>query len=298
MRTTGVTLEAQPILSSCAILGEGPCWDAKRGVLWWVDIEAFHLHCFDPSIGNDRVFNIGQRVSLVVPRQRGDLLLGLHHGLASFDPDTESLRIVCDPEADLPENRFNDGKCDPAGRLWAGTMNLDPLRHRTGSLYSLEPPLFVKKHLTEVGVSNGLAWSADASTMYFIDTMNGTIDAFDFDLAAGCVSNRRVVFRVPSDLGGADGMTIDAEGNLWVAFWGGWCVAQIDPRSGMIICKVALPVSNVTSCAFAGDELDSLYITTARLGLSEAERGAQLLAGNLFVARPGVAGKPEPLFAD
>lgn len=298
MLTTDITIGPRPIFPSRAILGEGPCWDESRGVLWWVDIEAFHLHCFDPATHDDRVFNIGQRVSLVVPRRNGDLLLGLHHGLASFDPDRESLTVLCDPEADLPQNRFNDGKCDQVGRLWAGTMNLDPMRHQTGSLYSLEPTLRVQKHLPDVGVSNGLAWSADAKTLYFIDTMVGTIDAFDFDIVAGCMSNRRVVFRVPTELGGADGMTIDVDGNLWVAFWGGWCVAHIDPRLGTILRQIMLPVSNVTSCAFGGEHLDDLYITTARLGLGDTELESQPHAGDLFVVQPGVAGMPQPVFAD
>jgi sugar lactone lactonase YvrE len=222
--------------------------------------------------------------------------LALHQGIAAFDPDTHALNILCDPEPHLPQNRFNDGKCDPAGRLWAGTMNLEPSQNLTGALYSFDRRMKATKHLSHVGVSNGLAWSTDAKIMYYIDSMSRTIDSFDYDLASGEIANRRVVFNVPTELGVADGMTIDAEDNLWVAFWGGWCVAQVDPIKKEVLRKVKLPVANVTSCTFGGQQLDELYITTARHGLSTDQLADQLHAGDLFVARPGICGLPSSPF--
>jgi sugar lactone lactonase YvrE len=157
-------------------------------------------------------------------------------------------------------------------------------------LYSLDPKMGLKKHFGGVGVSNGLAWSDDNRLMYYIDSMIHAIDCFDFDAAEAILSNRRTIYQVPDDLGAADGMCIDAEGKLWVAFWGGWMVGRIDPNHGELIGKIDLPVSNVTSCAFGGPTLDQLFITTARHGLSPSELGEQPHAGDLFVAAPGVRG--------
>jgi len=256
-------LLAKNVLPSGTTLGEGPLWDPQDNVLWWVDIEQGLLNCFDPSQETNQKYELGQRVGAVVQREKGGLLLALANGFATFDPRSESLALLCDPEADLPNNRFNDGKCDPEGRFWAGTMNVDSLNLSSGALYSLDPQLRVRKHLSGVNVSNGIAWSSDAKTMYYIDSLSGSIEAFDYDRQSGDLSRRRPVFKVPEELGCSDGMTIDAEDKLWVAFWGGWCVSQIDPANGQQIAKVELPVAHVTSCAFGGADLRDLYITTA-----------------------------------
>ena len=279
-------------LESQATLAEGPFWDAPRRVLWWVDIEGQSVHRFDPSTGRDRRLDVGQRVGALICREDGGLILALHDGLAEADPETGKYRILHQPEAGMPDNRFNDAKCDPDGRLWAGTMNFVNEAAGTGALYSLDGARGLRKHLTGVGVSNGLAWSADGSQFFYVDSKIGTIDGFDFDRARGQLSNRRVVFRTPTDLGAADGMTIDAEGMLWVGFWGGWCCGRIDPLKGELIDKIELPVANVTSCAFGGPDLDELYMTTAAHGLSADDRKTQPHAGDLFVARPRVLGTP------
>jgi sugar lactone lactonase YvrE len=288
----------EPALRAQAALGEGPLWDDSEQALWWVDVESEVLHCYSPDTGHDRHYEIGQRVSAVVRRERGGLLLALQNGIAKFNPESEEIELVCDPEADLAENRFNDGKCDPGGRLWAGTMNLAPDRFSTGALYSFDGKFRVKKHLSNVGVSNGLAWSADAKTMFYVDTMIRTIDAFDYNSATGEIANRRAVFEVPLHLGMADGMTIDTDDNLWVAFWGGWCLAQIDPRLGIVLRRISFPVANVTSCAFGGNDLDELYVTTARLGLDDAALRTQPCAGDLFMFKPGVQGRQLTAFRD
>ncbi len=234
------THQAEVALASQASLGEGPLWDSGRQVLWWVQINEGLLRCFDPATGSNTTFDIGQMVGTVVLRERGGLMLALQNGFASFDPDTEELVMIADPEADQPDNRFNDGKCDPAGRFRAGTLNLQPSQRTTGALYSLEPDGTVRKRLDQVGVSNGIVWTADSRTMYYIDSMRPTIDAFDFDLATGEIANRRPIYSVPQDLGTADGMAIDERDRLWVAFWGEWSVLCIDPREGMIVSKVEL----------------------------------------------------------
>ena len=284
--------KARNLHGAQATLGEGPLWDERQQVLWWVDIEDGFVFRYDPATATNERFDVGQRVGTVVLGENGAVLLAVHNGFARFDLQSQKLDIISDPEADVPENRFNDGKCDPAGRFWAGTMNLDPENHTTGALYSLDGQFVVTKHLSNIGVSNGIVWSADADTMYYADSLSGVIDAFDYDLERGTISNRRVVFQVPKELGAADGMAIDSADRLWVAFWGGWCIGCVDPTSGSLLEKIEVPVAQPTACAFGGKDFRDLYITTARHALDEAARIEQAEAGDLFVARvevPGVA---------
>ncbi|MEM8944713.1 MAG: SMP-30/gluconolactonase/LRE family protein [Planctomycetota bacterium] len=288
--------QSHNVFSAQATLGEGPLWDEQAQALWWIDIEVGLVFRYDPANQvNDR-FEVGQRVGTIVLDSAGGILLAVANGFARFDPTSQALVIINDPEADLSENRFNDGKCDPAGRFWAGTMNLDPGNHTTGALYSLDSELSVRKHLSDVGVSNGIVWSADAKTMYYADSMSGVVDAFDYDIHQGTISNRRSVFHVPDELGAADGMSIDAEDRLWVAFWGGGCVGCIDPHSGQLLSKIEVPVEQPTACAFGGSDLRDLYITSARHALTDAQLAKQPEAGDLFVARVEVPGVVSPRF--
>jgi len=200
--------------------------------------------------------------------------------------------MLSDPEQDRPENRFNDGKCDPAGRFWAGTMlngagESDPPH---GSLYSLDAHHHVQHRLSGVRISNGICWSPDKTTMYFVDSPNRWVDAFDYDDATGAIGNRRVAVTVPREYGMPDGMTIDAEGMLWVAGWGGGQVSRWDPATGKFLETIAVPASQSSACAFGGPNLDELYITSARIGLDAATLAHEPHAGSLFVARPGVKG--------
>ena len=225
-------------------------------------------------------------------------MLAVEEGFAEFDLELGKLRPISNPELDKPENRFNDGKCDPAGRFWAGTMNKgDASENITGSLYSLDANHQITKHVDSVGCSNGIVWTQDAKTMYYIDTVSRAVDAFDFDNVAGKVSNRRTVFRVPEGMGWPDGMAIDDSGKLWIGFWDGWQVARICPVQGEIIGRVELPVARVTACAFGGKSLDKLFITTAREGLSDMDLQKQPLAGDLFMAQLGVHGVVTEKFA-
>ena len=277
------------ILDAKATLGEGAIWDARAKVLYWVDIEAGRLHVFDPSTGSDQAFELGQMVGTVVPRARGGVMLALERGFAAFDPATGRLSPWADPEEHLPRNRFNDGKCDPAGRFWAGTISLDR-RPGAASLYCLEPDGSVRTMLQGVTNSNGIAWGLDRQTMFYIDTPTRQVTALDYDMRTGRIENPRTAVTVPPDLGKPDGMTIDAEGSLWIALWDGGCVTRWDPRSGRLLETLAVPARRVTSCAFGGPDLDELYITTARTGLTESDLAGQPYAGGLFRARPGPRG--------
>jgi sugar lactone lactonase YvrE len=282
-------LRVELILDAKATLGEGAIWHAQAQRLYWVDIEPGRLHVFDPASGSDRAFDVGQMIGTVVPRARGGMMLALGHGFAAFDPRTGTVSPWSDPEAHLPQNRFNDGKCDPAGRFWAGTISLQR-EPGAANLYCLEPNGEVRVMLRGLTNSNGIAWSLDHSEMYHIDTPTRRVTAFNYDLASGQIENPRTVITVPPDFGKPDGMTIDAEGMLWIALWDGGCVRRWDPRSGKLLDTVAVPVRRVTSCAFGGPGLRDLYITTARTGLTESDLACEPHAGGLFRARPGVAG--------
>jgi sugar lactone lactonase YvrE len=237
----------------------------------------------------DRIIRIGQMVGAVVPRRSGGLMLVMHHGFACLKPETGDLVAIADPERHLPRNRFNDGKCDPAGRLWAGTMSIDREPH-AGSLYCLDTDCAVRHVLQGVTCSNGIVWSLDHSTMYYIDTPTQQVDALDYEVQSGRVSNRRVAVVVPEALGKPDGMAIDAEGMLWIAMWGGGCLTRWNPNSGALDRTVSIPALHVTSCAFGGKGLDELYVTTARVRMTETELAEYPHAGGLFRVRGGIQG--------
>ncbi len=288
---------AELVIDAKATLGEGAIWHAQKQRLYWVDILAGHVHIYDPVTNRNRTIEVGQPVGTVVPRRSGGVIVAVRHGFASLDLESGALHVLCEVEHDLPNNRFNDGKCDPAGRLWAGTMSMHGEEPGAGSLYCLEQDHSVRRMLTGVTVSNGIVWSLDQSTMYYIDTPTLEVTAFDYDVATGSISRPRAVVRIPKDQGLPDGMTIDAEGMLWIAHWGGSQVSRWDPASGQQIQAVHVPTPLVTSCAFGGSNLDELYITTARIGLDETALREQPHAGGLFRAYPGVRGVEAVEFA-
>jgi len=279
------------VLDAKAELGEGAIWSSRAGLLYWIDIDPGLVHVYDPAKGRDRTLELGQPVGTIVPRAKGGAMVALRDGFAALDLESGKLTFIADPEKELKGNRFNDGKCDPAGRFWAGTLGRDP-----GALYRLDRDLSVHRMFGDVKCSNGIAWSIDRKAMYFIDTPTGYVEAWDYDDATGAVANRRVCIRVPKENGHPDGCTLDADGNLWVAHWDGWNVTCYDPRNGKQLRQVRLPVSKVTSVAFGGPGLDVLFITSARTGLSADELKKQPLAGGLFKCKPGVKGLPAPEF--
>lgn len=276
-------------LDARAELAEGPSWFGDRQRLLWVDIMAARVHLFDPATGDDRSIDVGQPVGAVVPAEDGRVALALRDGFALLGLDDGRLEHVADVERDVTGNRMNDGKCDRAGRFWAGTMALSA-EPGAGALYRLDADRRAHRMVAGVGISNGLGWSLDDRLMYYIDTLQHRVDVFDFDAATGAIANRRPFAAVEAP-GAPDGMTVDAEGGLWVAVWGGGRVLHYLP-DGTLQGTISLPVSQPTSCCFGGPDLRDLYITTARENLVPDQRARQPLAGSLFRCRPGVGGQP------
>lgn len=270
------------------VLGEGSIWNDATQELYWIDIEGGVLHIFHPPKNYHQSFSLGQRVGTVVPSDNGKIILALQDGLYEFDPPTQQKKLITSADHDPAFLRFNDGKCDPAGRLWVGTMHLDILP-KVASLYKFEKGVLIKV-LNEITISNGICWSGDGKTMYYIDTPTSSVQAFDFDVAKGFLSNGRVVVETKEEFDPPDGMTIDAEGMLWIGHWKGSCVGRWNPQTGKLISKIEVPAYHVTSCAFGGKDLDTLYITTASIEVSPEQKMQYPLAGCLFQVKPGVKG--------
>ena len=275
-------------------LGEGPVWDEARQRLLSVDISNGVVHRWDPTTGEDSKIRVAGEVSAAVPRANGGLLLARGHELVLMDEDGEE-RILAQVETDLAENRFNDCRCDPAGRLWAGTMSKTRSAGSAG-LYRLDPGGEIARVLDGTTISNGIAWSGSGELIFFIDSTTQRIDVFDFDAASGGIDNRRRFVAIDPGDGLPDGMTVDAEDCIWVALFGGGAVRRYTPE-GVLDAVVELPTSNPTCPAFGGPELETLYVTSARHRLSPAELADQPLAGALFAIEPGVRGRPSPPFA-
>ena len=280
--------QAELVLDARAELAEGPCWLAERGLLAWVDITAGLVHLFDPATGADRALDVGQPVGAVVPTDDGRLALAVRDGFALLDLDRAEVELIVEVERERIGNRMNDGKSDPAGRFWAGTMAVD-MGAGAGGLYRLDAERNVELMVPGVSVSNGLGWSPDGRLMYYIDSPQGRVDVFDFDATSGAIANRRPFAQVKG--GDPDGMAVDAGGGLWVAIWGAGKVLHFLPDA-TISDEIELPASRVTSCCFGGPELRDLYITSAWQGMTADQRAREPLAGGIFRSRPGVQGQP------
>ena len=268
--------------------GESPVW--WQGALYYVDIRGQKVLRYDPSDGSERSWDIGQRVGTVVPRESGGLVIAGDHGLFFLDEETGALTPIADPEADKPDNRFNDGKCSPDGRFFAGTISMV---RKTGDakLYRLDPDLTVHEAFGPVTTSNGIVWSADGKTVYYIDTPRREVLAFDYE--AGHLRNLRSVIATGHIDASPDGMAIDANGHLWIAFCHGGCVSCFDPSNGNELHRIALPCLETTACAFGGPDLSDLYVTT---GIRDAAKEEH--AGLLFViCGLKVQGLPSNAFA-
>ncbi len=271
-----------------AVLGEGPVWDERTQSLYFVDIKGGALLAYRGDEGKYIVPFPGG-LSAVVPTDSSELLCATPRGLVGFDPATQAQTLLAPIEADRPGNRPNDGKCDPAGRFWIGTMD-DAEQAFTGALYRFAPDGARTRVLDGIGVSNGLDWSPDGAVMYYTDSMRHVIWRMSFDMSSGTPSEREVFAEVPADAGVPDGLTVDSEGFVWSAHWDGWCVTRYDP-GGDIDQVISLPVPRVTSVCFGSRGLDTLYITSARTGLTKEQLGAAPLSGALFSCRPGVVGR-------
>jgi sugar lactone lactonase YvrE len=277
------------IASQC-FLGEGPLWHSSRGSFFWVDIERGNLYEYHLANDISRTRHFPHRLTVVLEGKDGKLILGLDRRLARFDLETEELEWLCGVEDDLPLHRFNDGKVDPKGRIWIGTLSTT-FTDGAGSLYRIDADLQPEKVLSELTISNGMAWSADAKTFYFIDTPTRQICEYSFDVESGEIEFRRVAVEMPKEMGFPDGMCIDREGMLWVGHYGGSGVYRWNPDSGELLDKIELPVPHVTSCCFGGENLDHLLITTAQENLSEDDRKKYPQSGNAFVVKVGVSGR-------
>lgn len=286
--------EAHLFIDCTCTLAEGPVWHDDS--LWWVDIEEGRLHRQRASSGGVETVEMPERIGFAVPAHDASWLVGLASGIYRWDPQSKELSEVAAPEKASPNTRFNDGKVSPDGRLWAGTMDLKAAKGQ-GALYRLDT-LGCAKVIGSVSISNGLAWDTSGTTFYYVDTPTRQITAYDHDPGTGAISNRRVIFTIPEALGAPDGMTIDSEGCLWVALWGGAAVIRVDPTSGEILHTVRVPAPRVTSCTFGGEDLGTLYITTARSGMDEAELQTYPQAGGIFTIRPGAKGAPVTLHGE
>jgi sugar lactone lactonase YvrE len=280
-------MEPEIILGARATLGEGPAWDAKTKTLYWVDILEKRVHSYRE--GHDSFVQLDEMPGCLAPTNDGTLLIAAHASILELEPATGRQTILASV-SEHANNRFNDGKCDPAGRFLVGTMNMDE-KTPTGALYSFDGQAITRLQ-DGVRISNGLAWSPDYKTFHYIDTPTREVQAFDYDLSTGQIANPHVVITVPESLGWPDGMTSDIEGNLWIAMWGGACITHWNPKTGQLLEQISLPAKNVTSCVFGGDDLNELYITSARVGLGSADLTAYRHSGSLMRVKTRVRGMP------
>lgn len=271
-------------------------WSVREQALYWTDNLGGAIHRLEPESGSAEDFLLGQNVMAIGLRERGGLVLALAKQLAFYEPGGE-LELLMGVEDDQPRNRFNDGKIDRRGRLWAGTMNDVDWDAPSGSLYRLDPGLELSRLQGSVACANGLGWSPDDSTLYFGESFRYAIFAYDFDPDYGALSARRVFAGVDRDSGAfPDGLTVDAAGGIWSVQNGAGRVVRYAP-DGEVTHEVEVPLPQPTSCIFGGRDLDVLYVTTSRQNMTPEQLGRYPLSGSVLAVRPGVAGLPEPLFA-
>jgi sugar lactone lactonase YvrE len=289
-------MKARCVLQAQADLAEGPHWWAEKGVLLWVDIEASRVGLFDPVTGLNRFLVVPSHVGAVVPMSDGELLVATAQGFVRLHPDSGVVSSLQDPEEDRPGNRFNDGKCDPWGRFWAGSMAYD-FAAGAGSLWRVNADFSCVRQRQGLTISNGLAWSQDRGTLYLIDSPTRQVLAFPLTPSGDLLGEATACITIPKAWDALpDGMCIDAEGKLWIALFGGGAVTRWDPVSGLLLERLELPCRQVTSCCFGGPNLDQLFVTTARQEMDAAAIKAEPLAGGLFQAEVGVKGLPAACF--
>lgn len=282
---------AKLLFDTKSILGEGPVWDWQKQVLYWVDIEQCQLHHYDPLSGKNKKWQFEEMIGAAVPMKNGEILLALESGLASFNLASEQLTKIGVLENTNPSIRFNDGKVGPNFNFWVGTMekNCAP---EAGNFFRVAHDLESTLEIRNTSVSNGMAWTSDKKTFYYIDSPTFEVRAFDFDVQGGTISNGRYAFRIPDEYGSPDGMCIDVDDMLWVAHWGGNCVRRWNPKTGDVLHKIEVDAPHVTSCCFGGKGLKTLYITSARSGLDEEQLKKYPLSGGVFTYESNVKGTP------
>ena len=276
-----------------AVLGEGPVWVQRDAALHWVDIKGRKIFRLGESGALDR-WETPFRVGTLAPRTRGGFVAGTDQGIADIDLESGRFEIVADPEQHLPDNRFNDGKVDRQGRFWAGTMDDEELQ-ANGALYRVDAGFRWTAIDHGYKVTNGPAFSPSGDLMYENDSARQVTFVFDLD-ADGNAANKRTFLQFGDGDGYPDGMTVDSEGCLWIAFWDGWCIRRFSAE-GERLQTIRMPVSKPTSCAFGGPDLDRLYVTSASIGLDGAALEMQPNAGGLFMVTPGVRGLADVPYA-
>ncbi|MEH2389767.1 MAG: SMP-30/gluconolactonase/LRE family protein [Nostoc sp.] len=281
------------VLEARARLGESPIWDSTQNLLYWVDIYNHRVHQFHPATGKNCFFDVGDVVGAIATAGAGRLIMALRHHLAFLNTQTGEVTPILEIEGNLSDNRLNDGKCDSQGRFWFGSMC--SLEKPQASLYRYYPDNSL--HVIEIGltISNGLGWSPDEKTFYLTDSPHKKIYAYDFNSITGNISNRRIFVDLTNESFYPDGLTIDSQGHLWSAMWDGWCVIRFNAK-GEEILRIKLPVQLPTSCTFGGEDLQTLYITTASVGLSQAEIEKSFYSGDLFALQTDVSGLPAYTF--
>jgi xylono-1,5-lactonase len=286
--------EVRCIWPAAAELGEGTRWSVREQALYWVDILGRRLYRHRPADGARKHWDFDEEISALAERRDAPgLLVTLRRGFAAFDG--RHAHYLHRPPQEPPGNRFNDGACDARGRFWGGTMDFDCVAP-TGALYCYSADGGCTRHELGFAVTNGPAWSLDGRTLFINDTANGQVWAWDFDVDQASLSNRRAWLRLADGDGLPDGMTIDAAGRLWIAHWGGACVTAHDVDSSAELARIVLPTSHITNCAFGGPDLQTLFISSARFGLTPQQLQAEPLAGGLFAVPMAGPGRAANLF--
>jgi sugar lactone lactonase YvrE len=289
--------EVEHVLEIRNVIGEGPVWHSQEGSLYWVNfIEEYQILRFSPQARRLEVFETGMPVMALGIRKVGGFIAATSKGLANWDAQRNSFEPFSDPLAGRAGIRFNDAATDSQGRFWVGTLNDNNPKGPDGELFCLQGDHSFRLMDKDITVSNGIGWSPDRKIMYFTDSFRYAIYAYDYSAESGTILNRRTFVQTPPEGGLPDGLTVDTEGFVWSAYCGGWRVVRYDP-AGKVDREYRLPVANPTSCAFGGEHLDELYITSAALGLSEEHKRQHPQSGDLFCLKAGVAGMDEPQFA-
>lgn len=283
-------MQVELLYNTKATLGEGPIWDTRTQTLYWIDILNKRIYC-----EGDVLTELDDLIGCIAPRKSGGIILTQRFSFASLELDSLEVTSLSSLRDEPSNNRFNDGKCDPRGRFLAGTMDMGE-KDPNGSLYSFDGHA-ITKLVSNVTISNGLTWSPDYKTFYYIDTPTREVRAYDYDLESGTVANQRSIICFPDGFGWPDGMTSDMQGNLWIAMWGGAQVTKWNPNTGQLLERIPVPAKNVSSCIFGGKNRNELYLTSARVGLDEASLEQYPLTGGLFRIQTDVEGMPTFEFA-